>query len=275
MSLVSISTIACSSDPDAANGAPGAASGAQAAPGSAVNIAELEAACNANYDAMIVRFKKCGARSVMGTHPFEESRHSYMKLCSVQGARPGTGYTPAFRTRCADVMAMSACSDDDAIVKACWEPRGDLARGLPCNSDDQCKDGLCVLPTGAASGTSCGVCGVPAWKVIGEKCNQSDKDKCEPASYCSGSAGDEYRTCLDDLGSERAVNTAKLSLGQACVPTASDCVRGTYCALTKTCTLNPGEGQTAGNQNGSSFCDSWTTRSATSTCIVREALSCN
>jgi hypothetical protein len=266
VSLVSISTVACSSDPEAAGGAPGAASGAQG-----VNSAELEAACTANYDAMIVRFQKCGERAVMGVHPFEASRHSYMKLCSVQGSRSGTGYTAAFRTKCADVMATATCTDLDAVVKSCWEPKGDFARGLPCSSDNQCKDGLCALPVGATSGTSCGVCGMPILKSKGNTCEPSSKDKCEPGTLCGrySNDGDHGHSCHDELGYDAPPGTYK-QLGKPCEQEKYDCTPGTYCASNNTCTVWPGEGDSTPAR-----CDSWTTPSATGKCVVREALSCN
>lgn len=271
--LLSIGSAACSGDPSSACVNTATAPGAEVPGDSAatstntLDIAALEAACTTNYDQMVARFNKCGDRATMGRHPYEASRHSYMKLCLVQGSRPGTGYTATFRQHCGDVMEQAACTDLDAIVEACWEPRGELARGLPCNTDDQCADGRCVLPPGAASGTSCGTCGLPVLKSLGDSC-ESDRDKCAPGSRCTQTASG--KACTDDLGAESPKHMKPL--GAACPKDTDYCVFGTYCDANKVCSVYPGDGET---KSGIGMCDAWTVRTPTGKCIVPAPLQCD
>jgi hypothetical protein len=303
VSALCLSVVACASDPPAASAPP--ASGnltsdeAGTGPGVAPTDQPLDAACDAAFDAMLARTAKCGAGTTMHLVAVERSRPSFKKLCRVQGSRPGTGYTVAYRAKCAETLATASCNDDDAIVKACWEPRGELARGLPCNTDDQCKDGLCELPPGAAPGTSCGVCGTPVWKEAIDRCDKTEKDKCEPGTVCDSyyhlcrlvlqtadlgePCGAGGVTCRFDLACEgpayRCVKgPARAAVGEACGPLMADrhCELGALCNRSRSCALLPGLDEAAGDtEDEDDRCDSWTTESATGKCIVKEALACN
>ena len=306
--LFCLSVVACSSESGAAGGpdsptAPGAAgtdsppsaeAGSPSTP-AASNAASLGRACDANFDALLARTAKCGPGSTMDLVPLERSRPSFTKLCGVQGSRPGTGYTAAFRTKCADALATAACNDDDTVVKACWEPRGELARGLPCNTDDQCKDGLCEQPTGAAPGSSCGVCGTPVWKKVEEPCEKTEKDRCEPALACSS----YYHWCSKVTGhalgepcssgscrvglscsgpTYRCEGAPPVAVGEGCgTPnTYRRCEPGAFCSSTNICARVANLDEAVAERGtGRPHCDSWTTESATGKCIVKEALSCN
>jgi hypothetical protein len=307
---LSLAAVACSSEPSGA-ATPGAASSSGAdgtgadgtQTGAVSGDPSLDAACDAAFDAMLARTAKCGAGSTLGLVPVERSRPAFKKLCAVQGSRPGTGYTAAFRTNCADVLGTADCADDDAVVQACWEPRGKLARGLPCNTDDQCQDGLCELPTGAKPGSSCGVCATPVWKHRSERCDKSDKDKCEAATKCTVSGDTSYcasvighplgadcnsGSCRDGLSCKNVVDSGsdyrcvegprRAAAGEACSSTTdgTHCEPGTACSSKKICVTIPTLDEPAGTTSyRSDHCDSWTTESATGKCIVEEALSCN
>ncbi len=306
LSALCFSASACSSSPDAAQAPASAADPATADPygsGPAAGAVDspLDAACDATFDALLARTAKCGPGSTMNLVPVERSRASFKKLCAVQGGRPGTGYTAAYRKTCAETLASAACADDDTVVKACWEPRGALARGLPCSTDDQCKDGLCELPGGALSGSSCGVCGPPVWKQASDYCDESDKDKCEPATVCETYSASSRRTCLTVLGHAlgeecnsgvcrfgveckgptpyRCVKgAARAAAGGSCGAKAEDarCEFGTACDRSSICVNVPTLDEPAGKTDyRRDHCDSWTAESATGKCIVQEALSCD
>ncbi|CAN5881784.1 hypothetical protein BH11MYX4_BH11MYX4_54760 [soil metagenome] len=310
--VLSLAAVACSSEPSGtatpgagpSSGADGTQTGTDGTPeGAASDGSSLDAACDSAFDAMLARTAKCGSGSTMGLVPVERSRPGFKKLCAIQGSRPGTGYTAAFRAKCAEVLATADCADDDVVVQACWEPRGKLARGLPCNTDDQCQDGLCELPSGAKSGSSCGVCSTPVWKHRDERCDKSDKDKCEPATLCKNSsdtsdcssviglalgADCSSGSCRDGLTCKNVVDSGKdyrcvegprrAAAGEACSTTydGTHCQPGTACSSKGVCVTIPTLGEPAGTTTYQrEHCDSWTTESATGKCLVEAALSCN
>lgn len=297
--VVSLAAVACSSEPSGV-ASPGAARSNSMDGPTTGAASSLDAACDAAFDAILARAATCGQGSTMQLVPVERSRPGFKKLCAVQGSRPGTGYTAEFRTKCAEVLGTADCADDAAVVQACWEPHGTLARGLPCNTDDQCQDALCELPSGAKPGSSCGVCATPVWKRQGERCDNTAKDKCEAATLCSSSGetshcssvlgltlGAKCGSCRIGLSCKnvaeggtdyRCVESPRAHEGEACSSSTDGkrCVLGTACSQDDVCATIPTVGEPAGKTYyKSEHCDSWTTESATGKCVVEEALSCN
>lgn len=263
--------------------------------------AALAAACSAYFDALVARKERCGpAADVLNVDAFEAARSSAVARCVQQGSASGTGYTPAFYATCNETLATAACDDDDALVKACWEPRGTLVKGMGCSTDDQCADGFCKLPEGASKGSvACGTCDVPIWVKTGHACFDDALSvnvlKCLPGLTCWNTCnsarprtyelGDyctESRTndpCGARLGCSngKCVAVPVMKVGESC--------RGRGCALGATCRyVKGGEpickslatlGAPCDAASGSApECVSWLECSATHRCELPDTLTC-
>ncbi|MBX3224089.1 MAG: hypothetical protein KF795_26475 [Labilithrix sp.] len=172
------------------------ASGAAAHP-------SLESACDSQFSAMRDRRDRCPDLFPWQNVPAlklatdESDRSSFVAFCVARGKRAGSGYDAAFLKSCAQAMKAAPCGDNTDIVVACWEPKGELARGARCATDDQCADGYCRLPKGASEGSSCGACDTPIWD--GEPCG-AQGTKCPAGEVCWG----YYAGCVPLRSLERS-----------------------------------------------------------------------
>jgi hypothetical protein len=247
--------------------------------------ADVTAACSTQFDALAARFKKCGREAVMGMLPLESSRAGFVKSCIVQSSRPGTGYSVAQRKGCTEALSSTTCTADAAIIKACAVNRGEFNKGLACNTDDQCKDGYCALPSGAKPGSSCGVCGTPVWKSLSEQCYDESHDKesftqtrCEFGLICRSNSiqanyGRRFCEPLIDCADGKCSSVPRVGLSCA----TDWCGIGLECdSKTKLCVGRPTEGQ-PGIVGGGAYgaCDEWTSPNAVKQCEVKAALTCN
>lgn len=290
-SLVSVSLAAsfafgCASDPGASGAAGSDAPGATpATPGAE---ADFDALCSAQFDAMRARALKCGPE-LMSEVPAAFHKDQFVAFCKVQSARPGSGYTAAFRAKCTEVMADRPCSDESALVAACAEPRGQLPHGSACSTDDQCSEGLCHLVKGTQQGAGCGTCDTPNWKQAFKACN-GDKDKCEDSMECSDalrstavciprleSARGDVGDLMGDVGCKRGLGNkltgsasverectrgnvpTRINLGGSCGKEGTECEPGSWCEGGK-CTAQ---------------CSDWAPANSTKACVVRPALDCH
>lgn len=229
----------------------------------------------------------------------EGARASFMAVCRQRSQRQGTGYTPEFHDRCAKVFTDAACDDADAVIRTCWEPRGVLPRDAGCATDDQCADGYCRLPSGAARGSTCGTCAVPIWGrrgtpcwekrdvkcVAGLKCESNQYDgrgSCELPSRRGGDEGSScslahYDSCRSGLycSDRRCVRATIVPDGESCNSDDRQCAEGSTCH-NHVCVKLPGIGDACGTEETVDWCNSWTTCGATKKCELREeALDCS
>lgn len=224
---------ACSSEPEGSAGSSAPAdstvpvepsAGAERPGSAAPSAVEIDAGCTEYFDALLARRKRCASgQATFGLDASEVARDSFMAVCRQRSTRPGTGYTPQFHETCAKAFSEAACEDYDAIVRACWEPRGKLAAGSGCSTDDQCADGYCRLPSGASPGSTCGTCAVPIWGRTGTSCSETRDVKCVPGLLCmSDSYGQSGRSC-------RVPQSVMASEGEACIGTDGSSSTGKYC----------------------------------------------
>lgn len=298
-SFASAALLACSGGDAGPATEPGAGTPMTAAAGGATDAA-LAAACSGYFDALAARKERCGpAPDVLNVDAFEAARESGIARCVQQGSANGTGYTPAFYATCSDTLATAACDDDDALVRACWEPRGTLVKGMGCSTDDQCADGFCKLPEGASKGNvACGTCDVPIWVKSGHACFDPDLsvnilkclpgltcwDGCNPArprSYELGESCTENRTdpCGAGLGCSKGecVAAPVAKVGESC--RGRGCEVGTSCRSVKSgepiCKSLATLGEACDPASGyASECVSWLECSATHRCELPETMTC-
>jgi len=166
----------------------------------------------------------------------------FRQFCENQLSLPGMTMTVAALESCA------RATKADCNAQCNLPFAGTLPAGAPCNADFyQCQSGGCAatrLPDGGYA--TCGTCAASI--PIGQPCNVTGPDSCEPGSYCGtsdtcvayGSAGSACSSSLpceanDFFCSSSGQCTAKLALGAACAADidcadALPCVSGTCAA---------------------------------------------
>ncbi|MBX3202093.1 MAG: hypothetical protein KF850_24060 [Labilithrix sp.] len=260
----------------------------------------LESACDEQFTAMRARHDRCPDLLPLDSVPAlklaadDGDREAFVASCVARGRRSGSGYDAAFLKSCAQAMKTAPCGDDTDVVAACWEPKGELARGARCASDDQCSDGYCRLPDGARAGSSCGECDTPVWDGYpcseqGNKCGTGEvcwgghmAASCVPLrvllrrSSCSYDYSEVYecgpaRFCAPD-GSCAPRTVVKI--GEAC-----DFDRGLMCGEGAVCdadgTCKPSSYAKLGESCDDRPCRDWLTCDATTgTCKPIEGLEC-
>lgn len=164
-------------------------------------------------------------------------RSTYLAVCQAGVAAPGTSFTDAYLSACADAIATSTTCRFDTLP-ACRSLPGKLATGTPCLMDVQCQSGACdttgntSADAGAATGLRCGTCAARA--VENAACDWN---------------GVSALPCM--LGLDCIAGTCKqpvtIPSGGACSfsgPPGSHCVDGTVCDLdgSSTCVPTPKKG---------------------------------
>ena len=166
--------------------------------------------------------------------------------CVPAYAANGTSATPDATETCLADAKTTSC--DDLLTRkgppSCFTQPGQLADGIGCGTDAQCKGTLCRL----ADNSTCGACSSPGG--AGSACNRDEdcthgfvcsNQKCAAPAAAGGACG-TGQPCATSLSCVGGTCAVALEAGAACTPklneNACDIAKGLYChPKNKVCAL--------------------------------------
>jgi len=143
--------------------------------------ADGEAACGQYFDALSHQDSSCIALGIAASSLYKVvDKPAFVKQCALDLAAPGTSWSPAFLSGCAEAMEKAHTCERKTV--ACEAPAGSLADGAGCTKRVQCKGRLCRITGASTTGrpTFCGTCATVA--AEGGECKTSAD--CDKTLFC-------------------------------------------------------------------------------------------